>query len=124
MPGKITLIFDGTNGPGFRDNACFPALSSVVGMYDAGTELTLFTGSSNMVTALQVLVKRGVFSHENVRFVYRTPAARDIAIRVDRTGRLEYWPEGFGDFMEKCLEELLDWNDERPVEKDYDVGNV
>ena len=59
-------------------------------------------GTFLFIDALRVEIREGRLQLEDVEFRYNG----DI-IQFDKDGRTPYWPEGFGDQVEKLLEKLI-----------------
>lgn len=66
------------------------------------------TSTSNLIEAARVLVKRGVIPADQIQFQFN-----GNIIRHSAQGHLEEWPDGFCDWHQKFLEELIDWNENR-----------
>lgn len=70
-----------------------------------GVELVK-VGTATMVNALRLEVFRGNLKPVDLEFHFR-----GHVIKSDKDGRLDNWPDGFGDVWDKQLEELLGWKD-------------
>jgi hypothetical protein len=64
--------------------------------------LEFTTGTGLVIDALRVLVVTGKFPPDQILFMYK-----DQMMMVDENGRLDAWPDGFHDYTEKYLMQLL-----------------
>ena len=55
-----------------------------------------------IIDAIRVLIKRKMINHRDVVFAYN-----DEIIPIEENGRLNDWPDGFGDIHDNLLIELL-----------------
>jgi len=62
----------------------------------------LYIASSTQTDILRLAVARKLISCDELEFQYK-----DETISVHTEGTLSHWPEGFSDFSDKQLEELL-----------------
>ena len=58
--------------------------------------------TANVITAARVLIAEGVFSYDEVEFVFNKSV-----MKPNKDGRLTQWPEGFCDHEEKWLGRLI-----------------
>lgn len=64
--------------------------------------LRINISSEVLVSAFRVAVCRKIISHEKVMFVFNNQN-----IPIDKNGRIHNWPNGFCDFTDRFLTELL-----------------
>jgi predicted ATPase len=81
----------------------------------AGVQLIVETHSDHLVNGVRVAVHDGIVEPERVKVLFfdRAPddednLARVRDLRIDRDGRIDEWPDGFGDEWDKALERLLE----------------
>ncbi len=79
-----------------------------------GVQLILETHSDHFLNGIRVAIKLKLISHEQVRifFLERSKENSSHASivhnpNIDSQGRIDYWPNGFFDEWDKCLEQLL-----------------
>lgn len=59
-------------------------------------------GTDAMLNALRVEIKRGEIPFETVQIVFK-----DESLKIDKNARIDNWPDGFADVLNKQLDELL-----------------
>ena len=86
------------DGEKYSDHECESAARKML----CSTESLTMTSNEHFITAVRVFVKEGLIPHTEVRFLFNRQE-----ILIDRNGRLEAWPHGFCDLMQKMLFRLL-----------------
>jgi hypothetical protein len=74
----------------------------VLKLYTLGME-SIITSTDNVIHATRVLVCDGKIKHDDIEFQLEG----EFVGKPDIFGRLDNWPEGFGDFEEKILVRLF-----------------
>lgn len=79
-----------------------------------GIQIIVETHSDHVLNGIRLAVHAGEIDHQNVYLKYFDRARNHEQIvpevvtpRIDRNGRIDYWPEGFFDEFDKNLAELL-----------------
>lgn len=63
----------------------------------------LLTSQEMVIDWVRIAVSRGLIDHQEVEFLYK-----DYIMLVDRFGRLDWWPQGFCDYKDNILAELIE----------------
>lgn len=111
-PGDLVLIEN-------PESHMHPAGQSALGRMCAlvaahGVQLILETHSDHFLNGIRVAVKKGLIPAEQVRLFYLERHQKDASHaslvynpKIDGQGRIDYWPKGFFDEWDDCLEQLL-----------------
>jgi len=111
-PGDLVLIEN-------PESHLHPAGQSALGRMCAlvaahGVQLILETHSDHFLNGIRVAVKNGLIPSEQVRLFYLERNQKDGSHAsivhnptIDREGHIDYWPTGFFDEWDNCLEKLL-----------------
>lgn len=80
----------------------------------AGVQLVVESHSDHVLNGVRIAVKKRIIPHENVNFFFFDKAEyagehHHIVekLSIDRSGRLNHWPNGFFDEWEKALDEII-----------------
>lgn len=66
------------------------------------------THSDHVLNGIRVAIRQGKIPHQEVEVRFCQPDEVTIVIRLDKNGRLGWWPEGCFDQWERALLELLE----------------
>jgi hypothetical protein len=80
--------------------------------YKSHMKEVIYVSTSNIIIALRVLVKRGTIKHTDIIFEFNGEI-----ITINSYGKMSHYPDGFIDWNELFLDELLDSNYEGEVKK-------
>lgn len=117
----LKLIYDATVGYAHRDGEAENVVKEAIELHGRGvpTVHELITGTDNVLNQLRVAVFKRQIAASDVEIVFRKRTqdkfvehVQDTALRIDRDGRIEHWPEGFADYTDKLHEILLGWNND------------
>lgn len=102
----ITLKYDPNNGIAYRDGGLDEYVNRLCiqnnRASDTNNEIHITAATENIFLALRVAIKQGRISHEDVLVEYNKQFGK-----YDKDGRSEFWPDGFCDYHQKQLLELL-----------------
>ena len=76
----------------------------------AGTQVIIETHSDHLLNGIRLAIYDGLLAPDDVmlHFFARSGSVSDVKTpKLDRNGRLNYWPNGFFDEWDKNLELLL-----------------
>ncbi|MDZ4720296.1 MAG: DUF3696 domain-containing protein [Roseiflexaceae bacterium] len=89
-----------------------PAAQSRIGMFlaqaaAAGIQVVIETHSDHVLNGIRRSVRNGILSPEQMSIIFFVSAGQVLLPQIDTDGRIEPWPDGFFDQMEKDLMELF-----------------
>ena len=99
MP-KLTLIYDPENGDCVPDGK---VISKAEELINSGGTYTF--GNDMFFTAFRTLVKRGKIQPKDVEILFK-----HYGITLNSKGTCDFWPEGFCDYGDEMLAQLIDWD--------------
>lgn len=103
----LVIEYDSINGEVVPDGCVREWADKLVETYKGRVvDMTVVIGSVVMIGATRLLVAKKKLNHEEV--VYRFGNFGDQS--PDKNGMLRTWPEGFCDFYDDILEELIGWS--------------
>lgn len=81
---------------------------------ESGTQVFIETHSDHVLNGIRIAVKKKQIKHYNVGLFYFSKVLKINSIehiveipKINESGRLDYWPEGFFDEWEKALDEII-----------------
>ncbi len=101
----LTIVYDSVNGVSRADGNVIDYCKEKISRYlneEKDSDFVVI-GSENLVYGFRLLVKRNAIDCNQIQFMYK-----DKTIKVYNTGALAFFPEGFCDFVENALLELID----------------
>lgn len=108
--GILTLIYDADFGTPHRDGTLNNVVDTTIEVLKL-SDTTITTATENILHAFRLAVRQNRISHKNIAIVYRFrddgPRPVDMCIPIDRQGNLWSWPEGFADYQDKIILQLI-----------------
>jgi hypothetical protein len=98
----LTIIYDPTSGKVVPDDFIQGWADDVVKVYKEVTDMHITVGSSVMIDATRVLIRKGKLDYKETIYQFK-----GLELGVDKNGRLPVWPGGFCDVYDDILEELV-----------------
>lgn len=104
----LTIVYDPDKGLPIPDGLCDAEARSLAelarksGYLPYLEVLNVPRSTENIFYALRVMVKRGDLAPAEIQFKFK-----DQFISIDGNGRCDPWPEGFCEFDQKQMEQLL-----------------
>lgn len=110
---KLTVEYDPEAGHAIRDSQIEGWVDGIIETCretEDRDDWTVVVGNELTVHFFRIQVTRGVLSTKELEFKFG-----DMVIPVDKNGCLNTWPDGFCDYNDHLLEELIGWTE--PVKK-------
>ncbi len=80
----------------------------------AGVQIIVETHSDHLLNGVRLAVKKGIVGNSDVRIHFFTGAGPTghgvLSPALDSEGRIDEWPEGFFDQLERDLSRLAGWD--------------
>ena len=96
---KLIVEYDPDNGIALPDNKSEEFVNDVID--NRSTISHIVVGTELLMLLFRCAIVKGRIKHTEIEFLFKGDA-----IRIDKFGTCERWPEGFGDIPMKALETL------------------
>lgn len=118
----LIVIYDPIDGTPVRDGAIRSLAQAYVDRINNNfdeEDLAINVASAPLIDAFRLALRRRELTADRITFVYRTRrhahnggiAINDIVIRHDQEGNFAEWPEGFCDYHDGIMMDLLGWRE-------------
>lgn len=114
----LRLIYDPIRGMPIRDGDVDQYVETIIRTH-AESVLEFDVASELLITAIRAAVHAGRIVPTHIQLLFRPHTQDDMGVmreqplqelRIDDDGRIDHWPIGFCDNIDKYLMELIDWD--------------
>lgn len=102
----LSIVYDAYNGEAIADGHAYNKANELIELHKLTGEVVYNSASSHVIDSIRLLVAKGKISNNDVIYKFNS-ADGEKSIKVDKNGRLEFWPEGFCDHSMNFLSELF-----------------
>lgn len=107
---KLIVEYDPDEGLALTDNRAEEYVSCAI--YNRSIIPHIIIGNELLITLFRCAVVEGKIKHTEIEFLFK-----EKTIKINKYGRCEEWPEGFGDHEINAIEIILFHQHEAAVKK-------